>query len=121
MRTETCPLFVEGMNAEIAARLCWHGFQPFGGGIAKGTIAGMPSLIVRTETCPLFAVDMSDIIASHVRTERASVVSCSSKRAPFISTITCVSEPREQNESSLFMASCSRTMTSEIGLPRRIR
>src|SRR6266567_1994034 len=38
------------------------------------------SLEVRTKTCPLFAVHMSGIIASHVGTENASVVSSSSKR-----------------------------------------
>src|SRR5688500_18587046 len=37
--------------------------------------------------------------------------------ALFMSTITCVSEAREQNESSLFMVSCSRTTASEIGRP----
>ena len=41
--------------------------------------------------------------------------------APSMSTLTCVSEPREQNESSLFMAWCSRTMTLETGRLRRIR
>jgi hypothetical protein len=64
---------------------------------------------------------MSDIIASHVRTERASVVSCSSKRHRLYQRLRVFPNRGEQNESSLFMASCSRTMTSEIGLPRRIR
>jgi hypothetical protein len=72
--------FCRRNRCDTAARLCWLGFQAFGGGIEKDTIEGMPSLRVRTKTCPLFAVDMSGIIASHVQTERASVVSSSSKR-----------------------------------------
>src|SRR5207237_4744840 len=80
VRTETCPLFVEGIAAYTAAKLWWRGFQPFGSGIEEDTIERKPPLRVRTKTCPLFAVGVSGIIASHVRTERAPVVSSSSKR-----------------------------------------
>ena len=107
VRTETCPLFwgSDRIRMQPSSVLAW--VSAVWRRHRRGQNPGMPSLGVRTKTCPLFAVDRSGIIAGHVGTEKAPVVSSASERHGLC------------QRSSVFPD--RRNRTSDLGSWRRLR